>query len=149
MKKIIQKLSILALILGAFVCVPRAQAQVDPTALVTLTNLPSTVATATATVRTNLVQVKQGQGLAIGSLLTCSSGTTAAVLLCYPSVDGTNWSSQPITLTFPVNGTTATRGATNLSASALAGYRALNFATLTNANAGTLTNSGFIVSRPY
>jgi hypothetical protein len=127
-----------------------AQAQVTPTRLVGLTNMPSTVAAAGLTTTTNYVTIKQGEGIAISTRFTCSSGTTPAVLPVYGTVDGTNYSSSPIfTLGMLVNSTTLTTWTTNISAATLTGYRALNFGQITNANAGTLTNRGMIVGVPW
>jgi hypothetical protein len=127
------------------VLTPPASAQVTPTKLVTVTNLPATVATGAISNSTSYVDISPGQGLAFSAKFAVSSGTTAAPVLLYPSVDGTNYASTAWQFFVPVNGGTPQIGTTNFSPAALAGYKSIKVGALTNANAGTLTNQGIVV----
>lgn len=122
--------------------------QVTQTTLGTVTNLPATVSATSQTATTSFIDIHNNSGLALSWKFNASSGTSAAVLLLYPSVDKTNYDSVPWQLIRPANGTTDQVATTNWSANQLRGYTSLKIGALTNANAGTLTNKGIVFSRP-
>lgn len=125
-----------------------ASAQISPTTLGTVTNLPATVSAASQANTTSYVDLYNNSGLALSWKFNVSSGTSSAVLLLYPSVDKTNYDSVPWQLVRSAAGTTDQVATTNWSAQQLRGYTSLKIGALTNANAGTLTNKGVVFSRP-
>jgi hypothetical protein len=137
-------------IIGAALCVSIAKlhAQVTQTTLGTVTNLPATVATATATATTSFIDIQNNSGLALSWKFNVSSGTSAGVLQVYPSVDKTNYDSVPWQLIRSANGATDQVATTNWSPQQLRGYTSLKVGGMTNANGGTLTNKGIAFSRP-
>ena len=134
------------LLLGAFAL--SASAQITPTTLGTVTNLPATVAAASQVNTTSYVDLHNNSGLALSWKFNVSAGTSNAVLLVYPSVDKTNYDSVPWQLIRPAAGATDQVATTNWSAVQLRGYTSLKIGALTNENAGTLTNKGIVFSRP-
>ena len=124
-----------------------AAAQVYPTSLVALTNLPATVATATSSSTTNIVTLPVNGGAALQGVFNVSAGTSNIVMQGSFSADGTNFGTSKWTLIGTANGTTTVVLQTNWSAAQLAGFTALNVTTLTNQNSGTLTNQGVAVNR--
>ena len=117
-----------------------SSAQITPTTLGTVTNLPATVATAAQANTTSYVDLHNNSGLALSWKFNVSAGTSNAVLLVYPSVDKVNYDSVPWQLIRPAAGTTDQVATTNWSADQLRGYTSLKIGALTNENAGTLTN---------
>src|SRR5262245_23728946 len=141
------KLTFLApLLLGAFAL--KASAQITPTTLGTVTNLPATVAAGAQANTTSYVDLHNNSGLALSWQFNVSSGTSAGVLLVYPSVDKTNYDSNPWQLIRNANGATDQIATTNWDANKLRGYTSLKIGGMTNANGGTLTNKGIVFSRP-
>jgi hypothetical protein len=134
------------LLLGVFAL--NSSAQITPTTLGTVTNLPATVGPATQANTTSFVDLHNDSGLALSWKFNVSSGTSNAVLLVYPSVDKVNYDSVPWVLARPANGATDQVATTNWSADRLRGYTSLKIGALTNENAGTLTNKGVVFSRP-
>lgn len=125
-----------------------SSAQITPTTLGTVTNLPATVATGAQANTTSFVDLHNDSGLALSWKFNVSSGTSNAVLLVYPSVDKVNYDSVPWVLARPANGAMDQVATTNWSADRLRGYTSLKIGALTNENAGTLTNKGVVFSRP-
>jgi Tfp pilus assembly protein FimT len=128
--------------------VPRASAQTGPD-LQSATNLPATVATATQSATTSYIDLYSDSGLALSWKFNVSSGTSAGVVLLYPSVDKTNYDTTPWIWLRNANGATDVIATTNWSAQQLRGYRSLKIGALTNASAGTLTNKLLLFNRPY
>jgi hypothetical protein len=138
-----------ALLLSAFTApLTPAFGQITQTALGTVTNLPTTVATASQVNTTSYVDIHNDSGLALSWKFNVSSGTSNAVLLLYPSVDKTNYDSVPWQLIRNAAGAADQVATTNWSAGQLRGYTSLKVGALTNQNAGTLTNKGVIFGRP-
>ncbi len=144
MKKTSSLLLAAIVLMALVVLAPFAQAQVTPTKLTAVTNLPATVATAAISNSTSYVDIIPGQGIAFSAKFAVSSGTTAAPVLLYPTVDGTNYANAAWQWFVPVNGASPQVGTTNFSAAFLAGYKGIKIGAITNANAGTLTNQGII-----
>lgn len=119
----------------------------QPTKLFSATNLPSTVATATLTNCTSYIATRQGYGLALQWKFNVSSGTSNAVYLFYPTVDGTNYWTVPWQKISTATSTTDVIDGTNWSAAQLQGIRGFRIG-LTNQNAGTFTNKGLTASTP-
>lgn len=128
--------------------VTSALAQITPTTLGTVTNLPATVAASSQASTASYIDLHNNSGLALSWKFNVSSGTSSAVLLLYPSVDKTNYDSVPWQLIRNAANTADQVATTNWSAEQLRGYTSLLVGALTNANAGTLTNKGVVFSRP-
>lgn len=143
-------------ILSAALCIaavaagfsPRAQAQLTPTDIAPLSGLPTVVLTTNLTT-TNNISLVPGKGLAVqASFKMQSAATSNVVFYIYPSADGTNFSTAPLTTMNGVgNGTTTVILSTNFSAATLAGYVKLNFGSISNQNIAALTNLAAIYSR--
>jgi hypothetical protein len=125
-----------------------ALAQITPTTLGTVTNLPATVAAESQADTTSYINLQNNSGLALSWKFNVSAGTSNAVLLLYPSVDKTNYDSVPWQLIRPATDTANQVATTNWSSDQLRGYTSLKIGALTNENAGTLTNKGVVFSRP-
>jgi hypothetical protein len=125
-----------------------SQAQITPTTLGTVTNLPATVAAGAQANTTSYLDLHNDSGLALSWKFNVSAGTSNAVLLVYPSVDNVNYDSVPWQLIRPAAGAVDQVATTNWSAAQLRGYTSLQIGGLTNQNAGTLTNKGIVFSRP-
>ena len=125
-----------------------SSAQITPTTIGTVTNLPATVAATSQANTTSFVDLHNNSGLALSWKFNVSSGTSHAVLLVYPSADNTNYDSVPWQLIRPCAGVTDQVATTNWSVAQLRGYTSLKIGALTNENAGTLTNKGIVFSRP-
>lgn len=125
-----------------------ASAQVTPTTLNSVTNLPATVAATTSTAGPSYIDLYNDSGLALSWKFNVSSGTSAGVALLYPSVDKTNYDTTPWVFARNANGATDVIATTNWSAAQLRGYQSLKVGALTNASAGTLTNKQFQFNRP-
>lgn len=135
------------LLMTALASMP-AFGQVSQTTLGSVTNLPATVAATSQTSTASYIDIHNNSGLALSWKFNASSGTSAAVLLLYPSADKTNYDSVPWQLIRPAAGAIDQVATTNWSADELRGYTSLKVGALTNANAGTLTNKGIVFSRP-
>jgi hypothetical protein len=135
------------LLLATLASMP-AFGQVSQTTLGSVTNLPATVTATSQTSTASYIDIHNNSGLALSWKFNASSGTSAAVLLLYPSVDKTNYDSVPWQLIRPAAGAIDQVATTNWSADELRGYTSLKVGALTNANAGTLTNKGIVFSRP-
>lgn len=135
------------LLLATLASMP-AFGQVSQTTLGSVTNLPATVTATSQTSTASYIDIHNNSGLALSWKFNASSGTSAAVLLLYPSVDKINYDSVPWQLIRPAAGVIDQVATTNWSADELRGYTSLKVGALTNANAGTLTNKGIVFSRP-
>lgn len=136
----------------ALAAVPPAQAQTTPTAIITCSNIPPTVAGNTTTVSNNTLVVQQGAGLALqGTFAQMQAGTGTSTFSVYSSADGTNFTTTAFaSVAVAANGTTAVVWGTNWSAAQLAGLRALKLSSFANTNASIiLTNLSAFYSRPY
>ena len=93
----------------------RADSQGLPSTISAPTNLPSTVALATAVTQTSVVNLRQIRGIGIVWKFCVAASTNDTTSPCtiwfYPTVDGTNYATKtPFTLTGVANGTSAPSG---------------------------------------
>lgn len=123
-------------------------AQITPSDLASVTNLPATVSATSASTTTSYIDIRNESGLALSWQFNVSSGTSAGVALLYLSVDKTNYDTTPWVWARNANGATDVIATTNWSPSQLRGYRSMKIGALTNASAGTLTNKMFLFNRP-
>jgi hypothetical protein len=142
-------------ILSAF----RMQAQVTPTTVFVLTNLPAVVAggstsnlfTAGSVPANNVISLRQGQGMATAMTYT---GTNAATTLGFSlnwavSLDGTNWQTTGLLQnTNAANGTNSCTAFTNYASTLLNNALFIAPYSIQNANAATngITLSNVTVS---
>lgn len=125
-----------------------APAQLTPTTLGGVTNLPAVVTAIAGSNTTSYIDINNNSGLALMWQFNVSAGTSNADLLMFPTVDNTNYDSVPWVLQRNATGTTDQFASTNWDANKLKGYTRLKIGALTNANNGTLTNKSLIFSRP-
>lgn len=138
------------LLLIAFLAPLPVPAQVTPFTVVTLTNVPATLASGTASNSLNsYVPILQNSGLAVQWIYNTSSGNgSTSALYFFPSADGTNYATTNAWILPSLStGTTNVVATTNWSAATLAGYSGLFLLTATNGTAGTLTNKSLLVTR--
>ena len=147
MKNMFKSMLAMTLLAAGVVGIETASAQVYPTTIYGLTNLPATVAAGTASVSTNIVPLTKNCGIALQGVFNMSAGTSNVVVQGSFSADGTNFTTAPWMWIIPANGTNRVVAATNWNSSQLAGFVSLNVTTVTNLNSGTLTNAGFFVNR--
>lgn len=119
---------------------PAVEAQVTPTDIFTLTNLPTTCAASSGVVMTNIINLTKNCALSFNPSFSVVSGTAAGNYFIYPSTDGTNFATTNAwVVSINANGTTPVRGYTNWTSLQLAGFVALDVYAFSNANASTLT----------
>ena len=147
MKNMFKSMLATALLAAGSGQVEMASAQVYPTTMYGLTNLPATVAAGSSSVITNIVPLTKNCSIALQGIFNVSAGTSNVVVQGSFSADGTNYGTMPWTWIIPANGTNRVVAATNWNSSQLAGFVSLNVTTVTNLNSGTLTNAGFFVNR--
>lgn len=137
---------ILALL--AAISIPKAQAQITQSTLGGVTNLPAVITATVASNTVSFIDINNNSGLALSWKFNVSSGTSAGGLFLFPSMDKTNYDTVPWVLLRNASGTTDQIATTNWDANKLRGYQSLMVGTMTNANAGTLTNKGITFGRP-
>lgn len=153
-KKIVRKIKRLfrpvAVAAGGAFCVValNAPAQLTPTTLLQVTNMPPIVTAGATSNQVSVITINNNSGLALSWQFNVSSGTSAGVLLLWPTVDGTNYDTVPWQLIRTATGTTDQIVTTNWDANKLKGYVALKVMGMTNANGGTLTNKSLQFNRP-
>jgi hypothetical protein len=166
MKNLFKYSLLTAILLLAALAPPRAAAQVTPTTVYTLTNLPSFI-TGGATSNlfsltnstgvliaptNNIIPLWQGSGLSSwGGLITSNAFSTQKVTLLWSfSPDGTNWLYGDTNVT-PAFANTASGNSTNLSATNFTSGLCNNFqyaapyqliSALSSTNTAVLTNWG-------
>ena len=131
----------------------RADSQGLPSTISAPTNLPSTVALATAVTQTSVVNLRQIRGIGIVWKFCVAASTNDTTSPCtiwfYPTVDGTNYATKtPFTLTGVANGTNVITVTTNWARATLEGYTALNFGMVSNGCQSVLTNLGVVINIP-
>ena len=142
------KMSLLAALVAVSGLVPEALAQVVPTTITSLTNVPATLATNTTSTTTNILALGKNSALALQVPVISASGNTATFGVSGSfSVDGTNFGTAPFWLTGAANGTTLVVLTTNWNQFQLAGYTAVNFTTWTNGATASITNRGILANR--
>jgi hypothetical protein len=138
----ISLLAILIVIIIGLLTAPR-QARADqqgyPNTILSLTNLPATMATGPTTISTNNYIPLRNTGLGAQLIFTGTASETAPVtMFFYPSVDGTNASLAPYGIvSLAANGTQAVIGGTNFNSIQLKGYAGI-FVTVSNGTGGTI-----------
>jgi hypothetical protein len=126
-----------------------ARAQVTPTTIVALTNLPATVNAEAISNQVSIIPLTKNCGVSIsGSFRCAAAGTSNIVWQIYPMYDGTNRTTTPWTVQF-TNTTAVTNWVgVNYTKDQLAGIAALNLYGITNQNAGVaMTNYGIRYNR--
>ena len=141
---------VLLIIAGLFTAL-ESQAQVTSPTLFPITNFPATVAPSGASNSVNQIALTKKSGFALQGAFNVSSGSSNVVVTGSFTVDGINYATAQgqgaWTWIIPANGTTKVVASTNWTSLQLAGYSGIQITGLTNANAGTLTNYGFIGNR--
>ena len=143
---------LIAIVLLAVLFITTVQAQVTPTAIGSLTNIPTYVEGTGVSNFTSVVAVQQGAGVALQGAFKGSGASTAnTTFYFYASADGTNMTTYPFdTLVVPQNGATTVRWGKSFSAATLAGYKWIGLGAISNAHASVIiTNSAMLYSRPY
>lgn len=128
-----------------------AQAQVEPTSLGSLTNLPALVNTATSSNQVSVIPVSQGSGIAVAAAITASAaGASNATYYWLGSVNGTDFGTVAFKTNYlPMTGTTLARGTFVFTPAELSGLRAISLGTIQNPHTtAILTNRGVIWSKP-
>jgi len=127
-----------------------ADSQGYPTALVSITNLPTVLTNGQGVALTNYIPLYQGRGAAIQAQWVNPLSTNGyQTYYISPSVDGTNaWSTNVWQWKVVSSGSTTNQfAATNWSRGALDGFVALIITAITNSSANW-TNYGMIYSVP-
>jgi hypothetical protein len=143
-------------IVGLAALAPPTQAQVTPTTIFSLTNLPPSVPGATTTnlfaagtiPTNNVISLRQGQGMASAVTFFGASGAAAGFSLNWAvSLDGTNWQTTGfLQNTNLASGTNIVTSVTNYSSVLLNNELFIAPYSLQNANAGAVTVSNTTVS---
>ena len=128
-------------------CQP-TRAQVTSPTLFSITNFPVTLASNVVSITTNMIPLTKNCCVAFSGTVTNTLLGGTVVIQGSWTVDGTNYGVAPWTLTVAEAGQTKVTIATNWSQATLSGYSGLNITTITNTGAGTMTNFGFVISRP-
>jgi hypothetical protein len=146
--KTLKKLAIIAALCSLHSALCTVQAQVTPTTIFVLTNLPAAVAGnstsnlfgANGLPTCNIINLRQGQGMATAMTY---SGTNAATTLGFSlswsvSLDGTNWQTAGLLQNSnAANGTNSCTAFTNYASAALNNALFIAPCSIQNANAAT------------
>ncbi|MDE2102209.1 MAG: hypothetical protein KGL39_33495 [Patescibacteria group bacterium] len=145
----VKAVALIALVFGLLFSARAADTQGYPQTFVPLSNLPAVLANLSVSNSfPDYITLRKGQGLAMQYQFDSAAlATSNAVVLLYPSVDGTNYDTSPWVFARAAQTTNTVVATTNWSASTLSGYYSFKVV-LTNANSASVTNLGLLFNRP-